>query len=389
MKRGFTLVEMLIVVVVLSILMTMVFRLGSIGGDSKARSETISRMQRLENCLSGYYAAFGSYPPVKVHGSRDINLEVENEVQSDNKKEPDWNNSNRAWNQVKVACRAQPVACNFPFGDGYSDYIVSLSSEIQSIIQQEVDGYSRYWGNEETREKFMRGFDDGSTGPKTGGTSRFSGLQDKTDWRDIQLFRFGVMSFLLPRYMIMTTGYIGLYNQFAQWGDNNNKPHDPYTGASLSWNDVQKLAGFSPGGDPSVKESVKLSSVPSQAVTARWMPNLEGICRGNHSITLFGTTITDSYSYLDVNNAYILELYTPGGANGSGKQYALDFVTVLDGWGNEFYYYSPAPYQRYTLWSPGANGKTFPPWVPRETLNSTANKVVAEWIKDDITAMTN
>lgn len=34
-------------------------------------------MQRLENCLSGYYAAYGSYPPVKLHGSRDYTLEVD------------------------------------------------------------------------------------------------------------------------------------------------------------------------------------------------------------------------------------------------------------------------------------------------------------------------
>ena len=72
MKKGFTLVEMLIVVTVLITLMGMVFRLGSLGGDSTRRNVTISRLQRVENCLSGYYAAFGSYPPVKLHGTRNI-----------------------------------------------------------------------------------------------------------------------------------------------------------------------------------------------------------------------------------------------------------------------------------------------------------------------------
>ena len=70
MKRGFTLIEMLVVVAVLAVLMAMVFRLSGIGSDSDNRSVTIERLQRLENCLSGYYAAFGSYPPVKLHGSR-------------------------------------------------------------------------------------------------------------------------------------------------------------------------------------------------------------------------------------------------------------------------------------------------------------------------------
>ena len=57
MKKGFTLIEMLVVVVVLVTLMTMTFRLSSIGSGSSARNATINRMQRLENCLSGYYAA--------------------------------------------------------------------------------------------------------------------------------------------------------------------------------------------------------------------------------------------------------------------------------------------------------------------------------------------
>ena len=60
MKKGFTLVEMLIVVVVLVTLMTITFRLTSLGRDQTDRNKTIARLQRLENALSGYYAAFGS-----------------------------------------------------------------------------------------------------------------------------------------------------------------------------------------------------------------------------------------------------------------------------------------------------------------------------------------
>ena len=76
-KRGaFTLIEMLIVVVVLVTLMSMVFRLSSIGDESTCRVNTVERMQKLENCLSGYYAAFGCYPPVPLHGSHDIYFRV-------------------------------------------------------------------------------------------------------------------------------------------------------------------------------------------------------------------------------------------------------------------------------------------------------------------------
>jgi prepilin-type N-terminal cleavage/methylation domain-containing protein len=76
MKKGFSLVEMLIVVTVLVTLMAITFRLRAIGGSSSHRNTTVSRLQRLENCLSGYYAAFGTYPPVKLHGSRNYKLAV-------------------------------------------------------------------------------------------------------------------------------------------------------------------------------------------------------------------------------------------------------------------------------------------------------------------------
>ena len=78
-KRGFTLIELLIVTVVIAILMAIVFRLAGTGSDSAARAKTISRLQKISNALSGYYAAFGSYPPVPLQGrSRDIYTRVDN-----------------------------------------------------------------------------------------------------------------------------------------------------------------------------------------------------------------------------------------------------------------------------------------------------------------------
>ena len=76
MKKGFTLVELLIVVAVMVILMGLVVRLGSSGTDSSRRSRTLARMQRVENCLSGYFAAYGTYPQVKNHGAPDYTFKV-------------------------------------------------------------------------------------------------------------------------------------------------------------------------------------------------------------------------------------------------------------------------------------------------------------------------
>ena len=75
-SRGFTLIELLIVVVVITTLLGLMFRLAGVGEDQAKRNRTIARMQKLEFALSGYYAAFGSYPPVPLHGSRDIFCDV-------------------------------------------------------------------------------------------------------------------------------------------------------------------------------------------------------------------------------------------------------------------------------------------------------------------------
>ena len=54
-----------------------------------------------------------------------------------------------------------------------------------------------------------------------------------------------------------------------------------------------------------------------------------------------------------------------------------------------FYYYSPAPYQTYILWSAGPDGRTFPPWISRDGLDNNANRCVSAWIEDDIVNMSH
>ena len=193
MKRGFTLIELMIVMAILVTLMAVMFRISGIGADADNKTRTIVRLQRLENCLSGYYAAFGSYPPVKMHGARDIYLSVgEHGIQSDKRNEsiwgwdPDtfvkWIESGKdkryrqpaeesAWRQVQAACMSQPVACNFPFPSGYHDATVALSDQMAQLASEGQDEeYEAYWSNPDTRAKLMAGFDDG--GSESGGTGR-------------------------------------------------------------------------------------------------------------------------------------------------------------------------------------------------------------------------
>jgi hypothetical protein len=229
---------------------------------------------------------------------------------------------------------------------------------------------------------FSAGFDDGVSS----NLGRYAPYQDESDWREVQLFKFGLMSYLLPRYLVMMNSAEELYEDYSQWTGNNSLPADPLTGQTYSnWRELQRKATSDQSTD-----LAHVANVPSQAVCSRWMPNLEGICSGNGTVKLFGVTVTEGTAELRPGNKDI-EVFSPGGfdSDSTSGQYVLDCLTVKDGWRREFFYYSPAPYQSYVLWSAGANGKTFPPWVSRDELSSQANECIGLWIEDDIVSMSN
>lgn len=393
MKKGFTLIEMLIVVVVLVTLMTMTFRLSSIGSNSSARNTTINRMQRLENCLSGYYAAYGSYPAVKLQGSRNIYLAVnDNGIQDEDGEENKaifgwytadgnhglWSEQEcQAWEQVEAACKSQPVAFRFPYPDQqeWDTYIKSVSDSMKDNVEK--------LNVSEARKKVI---ETGFSNLKNYGALDSSAV----DWRETQLFKFGLMSFLLPRYMVGMNGKETLFNDhYQQWEANNDQAYNPFTDEPMTWAEVRTCAEEVTKENPDRDKVMRLANMPSQAVTARWMPNLEGSVSCNYNFRLFGVDIgnVDNPDLSSGNSN--LEIYSTSGSGEGGTYYVLDGVTVKDGWQNEFYYYSPPPYQSYTLWSAGPNGRTFPPWISRKSLPSDANRCVGVWVADDIVKMSN
>ncbi len=396
MKRGFTLVEMLIVVVVLVTLMTMTFRLSSIGSNSSARNKTINRMQRLENCLSGYYAAYGSYPAVKLHGSRNIYLAVndvgiQDEDGQENKDLWGWYQPSgghgigseqecKAWDQVKAACKSQPLAFRFPFPNlpVWDQYIQAVSDELKKRAEDATNI------SEARKHVLQMGFSN---------LKNFGALDSgASDWREVQIFQFGLMSYLLPRYMVGMNGEQTLFaDNYRQWTANNVTAYDPFTDEKRSWANVYEWAQEVTKENPDRDKLMRIVNMPSQAVTARWMPNLEQTVSCNYDFRLFGVDVKDpdsSLQELRPDNLEI-EVYSTSGSGTGGTYYVLDGVTVMDGWGNEFYYYSPPPHQSYTLWSAGPNGRTFPPWISRKTLDGSANRCVGAWVADDIVKMSN
>ena len=397
MKKAFTLVELLVVVVVIVTLMTITFRLSSVGSDSRKKNITINRLNRLENCLSGYYAAYGSYPPVKVHGTRNIYARANGHgIQSTNEGDENtgiwsWYKTSgdrgigskdelTAWRQVRAACKSQPVSCKFPFPKEYSDIVQQYSDEYKEKAQEKNSGLS-----EEQKQVLSQGFDDGVSS----NIGRHD--KDKTDWREVQLFQFGLMSFLLPRYLVMMHSEEELYKNYKQWTANNELPSNPLTGERFShWGVVHDRAND----DANPAQYAEAASIPSQAVTARWIPNLEKQLFCSHKMNVYGLDLRDPEKSGSLNLGVSLEeieVYSPGGYNGdsSSGQYVLACATILDGWDNEFYYYSPSPHQTYTLWSAGPNGRTFPPWVSRQSLGASENQCISVWTEDDIVRMTN
>lgn len=383
MKKGFTLIELMIVVVVMVTLMTISFRLGGIGDDTSKRNRTINRMQRLENCLSGYYAAYGSYPPVKLHGSRDYTLSVN--VYGLQCEDTDEHETDLRWESVQAACKSQPLSMCYPFPRSKKPYVDALSKMKQDLAKKP-----------DPKNNFEAMADNATISSK----------RNSKRWIDVQLFKFGVMSYLLPRYLIaMGGGSSGissdvdsqLFTEQEQWKANNQLPCRFESGVPYeNWSEVKSDTAQYPW---------KVAVLPSQAVCARWLPNLEETVATTFAREIYGVNVR-APNEEGVNDT--LEIYDAAGngsggkgSGGGGQNYALQRMTVVDGWGQEFYYYSLPPHQSYILWSGGPNKMTFPHWITGKDLNDVVDKYkymydadgkkwdIQQVIADDMVQMSN
>lgn len=437
MKRAFTLIEMLVVIAILVALMMLVFRIGSIAAASDERMTTIMRLQCLENCLSGFHAAFGSYPPVRVYGNRDFHQQKDEEGLDIS---VSWDGDADNWKAIDQVCKSQPVAARFPplAGSDMNGIVADWMAMLGEVWMEPEAHFDEY-------DKFRS---------KTGGDSAsdsssaaFNLLESKNQrgnfiWGDdadgIMVFQFGLMSYLLPRYTMMMGGFQGFYagmsGGYAQWNKNNDLPACPYCGyigndctcglGGMTWQRLQQIVASlhdsdNNNGIANNEDFSRLKAIPSMAVCARWLPNLEGICEvlmpldpklySNpkklqqqmfYGIAPFpeDTPVQGAEGLLvpEVRKRLTVNIF---GANGGNRdQYVLDCVTVRDGWNRadageaprEFYYYSRPPYQSYILWSAGPDGKTYPPWISRDKIkNKKELQIANQWTADDIIQMRN
>lgn len=362
MKKAFTLIELLIVIVVIVTLMAVTFRLGRVAADSNHRNTTITRMQRLENCLSGYYAAFGSYPPVDLHASRNVYLRY-NRMQD---RQDNTETGTLEQESVVAACRAQPMAARYPFDSKLRPYVDAISKIVATRANSNEKRYQSYRNRRDVLGAGFTAIDN---------PNQVSGWNKESSWQKTKVFQFGVMSYLLPRYLFMLSGIDNKnnLNNCPQWTASNRLSANPNNGAQFgSWEQQLRYKSL-------------IQRIPSQSVCARWIPNLEGIVACSGYPKFFGVYISSGRGSINADNPN-MEVFSSGG----GSRYVLDCMTVWDGWDREFFYYSPAPFQSYRLWSAGQDGATFPPWVPLDSLkNETDRQRASNWMADDIMFMNN
>ena len=274
---------------------------------------------------------------------------------------------------MEAACRAQPVAVLFPLYmlDG-NDKLKKRAETIVRAINAEKGG----------KFKDPKNLNKGNIG--------------KSSWQDVQYFQFGLLSFLLPRYLFMMKGVQEMYTtRGGQWWVNNQRPCRLDTGVPYeSWKTLQEYLGYQNSSGYN-RNSAIISNMTSQAVCARWMPNFEGIISGGR--VFFGVdTSDDEWPYLN-GNFYdalpgyrkCLHRFSGGGYESSVEPYLLDGMTIEDGWGTEFYYYSDPPYQNYDLWSAGPNRYTFPPWLSESEFSQSEQKTILNWKGDDVRHLAN
>jgi Type II secretion system (T2SS), protein G len=279
-------------------------------------------LQCLEFALSGYNSAFGMYPAVQPYQNPNLTLF---------KQDDDY--PTRSMNEAQKAttcARAQPIAFEYPtplaLDEAVSDS--EYRDKLQSLVKDP---------NAISINKLVDSLDS-----------------QKTSWADNKGFKFGLMSFLLPRVDV-----VGLPNS-------QNGPATPVF-VKGQWKANNPMSKTESEGE--VIEKLLMQQGLEAGACKRWLPNLENAVSGFKK-EVYGIRLAGGGHGL-------VKRGTASTQEESGQQVYLAQSTIVDGWGREFFYYSAPPHQSYRIWSAGPDGNTFPPWEPLTEKAKT-------WIKDDI-----
>jgi prepilin-type N-terminal cleavage/methylation domain-containing protein len=268
-RRGFTLLEMLVVVVIIAILAGLVFYLIKGAGARMARAQTVVHVQKVRSALEEFFAEYGQYPPVQVYNTAaDANI-IDGAVVGE-----------------------QLFRYEYATTNGLMAYALMGNG------QWDV-AYGRLKGT----------------------------LKDN---RDFPVFRFGLMSYLVPRYEgyaknAYSTDFAELFTANTQWTNAASGNYVPDSGP-----DANK-----PMDQPRDRRACR-----------RWEPILF-----DPNITYSDEQQRGPYD----ENSDALRTDLPFGAP-STWGYINYFITVRDGWNRDLHYRSVPPYESYDVWSAGPDG---------------------------------
>lgn len=348
-KRAFTLLELMVVLVIIGILIASVFKLFSAVSENSNKAKTQARMERLQNAISGFYSSYGTYPPVPLYSSPDPLNNATYDRGTDPGSKIPWSGDDKQYAALWAA-RSQPVSFEYPYPRSYDKFINEVYQNKQIRSANEV--YST------------------------------AATEPKTMWEDVKMFKFGLMSFLLPRVAL-----IGLPAENE--GFSEDQPFEGFY-SSKQWAHHNKTSSIGSSNKNKLRNALKGQRELELRECSKWLPNLEGIVSG-HAPTIMDTKLSGGGDIADSISEGYKNISITGGSDVFRGVYAKDgqktilfCTTVVDGWGRDFFYYSAPPYQSYRIWSAGSDGKTFPPWIPLESLSTDDLKLVSEWTKDDI-----
>ena len=105
-QNGFTLIEMLVVVVIIATLAGITFKLVGAGGASSDKAVARQKLEQLANAIEEYRAEYGKYPPVSRIPDKSPNLH-----------QPDYNDS---WTEQERRSKTyQPIRYEYPGSKEY------------------------------------------------------------------------------------------------------------------------------------------------------------------------------------------------------------------------------------------------------------------------------